>query len=75
MKLNELLKQPEGRRLEFKEKFPKKADLCTNALLLISDDPLKHQFFPYAKIECARFKGTQQELEKYLWGAEKKRNL
>ena len=30
----------------------------TNALLLISDDPLKQQFFPYAKIECARFKGT-----------------
>ena len=30
----------------------------TNALLLISDDPLKQQLFPYAKIECARFKGT-----------------
>ena len=30
----------------------------TNALLLISDDPLKQELFPYAKIECARFKGT-----------------
>ena len=93
MKLNDLLKQPEGRRIQFKENFPQKADLCktviafandaggevfigikdsprkvvgvsedelkpTNALLLISDDPLKQQLFPYAKIECARFKGT-----------------
>ncbi len=34
------------------KKFP------TNALILLSDDQLRHQLFPYAKIECARFKGT-----------------
>ncbi|HHJ50745.1 MAG TPA: ATP-dependent DNA helicase [Phaeodactylibacter sp.] len=33
-------------------KFP------THALVLLSDDPLKSQLFPYAKIECAKFKGT-----------------
>ena len=30
----------------------------TNALLLLSDSPLKSEIFPYAKIECGRFKGT-----------------
>ncbi len=30
----------------------------TNALILLSDDELRKQMFPYAKIECARFKGT-----------------
>jgi len=29
----------------------------TNALVLLSDDELRKQQFPYAKIECARFKG------------------
>ncbi|UBM62787.1 putative DNA binding domain-containing protein [Candidatus Sulfidibacterium hydrothermale] len=33
-------------------KFP------TNALILLSGDPLRNALFPYAKIECARFKGT-----------------
>ncbi|MDT8432970.1 MAG: ATP-binding protein, partial [Bacteroidales bacterium] len=33
-------------------------DLPTIALILLSDDPLRKQQFPYAKIECARFKGT-----------------
>jgi predicted HTH transcriptional regulator len=32
-------------------------NLPTNALILLSEDPLRHQLFPYAKIECARFKG------------------
>ncbi len=32
--------------------------LPTNALILLSDDELRKQLFPYAKIECARFKGT-----------------
>lgn len=31
---------------------------ATNALILLSDDPLRKEMFPYAKIECARFKGT-----------------
>jgi len=30
----------------------------TNALILLSDDDLRNQLFPYAKIECALFKGT-----------------
>ncbi|MBI4645431.1 MAG: ATP-dependent DNA helicase, partial [Bacteroidia bacterium] len=29
----------------------------TNALVLLSDDDLRGKLFPYAKIECARFKG------------------
>ena len=28
------------------------------ALILLSDDELQRQYFPYSKIECARFKGT-----------------
>lgn len=32
--------------------------LPTNALVLLSDDEIRKQLFPYAKIECARFKGT-----------------
>lgn len=31
----------------------------TNALVLLSDDDLKNRLFPYAKIECARFKGKE----------------
>ena len=31
----------------------------TNALVLLSDDQLRRELFPYAKIECARFKGTE----------------
>ena len=30
----------------------------THALILLSDDELRKQLFPLAKIECARFKGT-----------------
>jgi len=30
----------------------------TYAMILLSDDPLRYKLFPYAKIECARFKGT-----------------
>ncbi len=44
-KLN-LIKEDQNR------KFP------TNALVLLSNDSLRNQLFPYAKIECARFKGT-----------------
>lgn len=33
-------------------------NLPTFALILLSDDELQKQYFPYAKIECARFKGT-----------------
>ena len=30
----------------------------TQAAVLLSDAPVRKQLFPYAKIECARFKGT-----------------
>ena len=33
----------------------------TNALVLFSDDELRNSIFHYAKVECARFKGTQSE--------------
>ena len=33
-------------------------NLPTNALILLSDDELRKKLFPYAKIECARFKGA-----------------
>ena len=32
--------------------------LPTYAIILLSDDELRKQLFPYAKIECARFKGA-----------------
>ena len=44
-KLN-LFKEEQG------AKFP------VNALVLLSDDKIRTTMFPYAKIECARFKGT-----------------
>ncbi len=33
----------------------------TNAMILLSDDELQNNFFHYAKVECARFKGTSIE--------------
>lgn len=33
----------------------------TNALILFSDDDLRNSMFHYAKVECARFKGTGSE--------------
>mgnify|MGYP006287906663 CR=1 FL=1 len=38
------------------EKYP------TNAALLLSEGINKNRFFPYAKIECARFKGTDTKV-------------
>jgi predicted HTH transcriptional regulator len=34
----------------------------TNAALLLSDSPARKKFFPYAKMECARFKGTDRRV-------------
>ncbi|MFI3261346.1 MAG: putative DNA binding domain-containing protein [Rikenellaceae bacterium] len=34
----------------------------TNALLLLSDDSLRNTFFHFAKVECARFKGTTSDV-------------
>ncbi|MDR1161057.1 MAG: putative DNA binding domain-containing protein [Tannerellaceae bacterium] len=33
----------------------------SNALVLLSDDELRHSLFPFAKVECARFKGITSE--------------
>jgi len=35
--------------------------LPTNALILFSDNTCRKDFFPYSKIECARFKGTTSD--------------
>lgn len=34
----------------------------TNALILLSDDELRNSMFPFAKVECARFKGTTTDV-------------
>ncbi len=37
--------------------------LCpTHAALLLSDGPARKRYFPYAKVECARFKGTERRI-------------
>jgi ATP-dependent DNA helicase RecG len=46
LKKLDLLKEHQGSRL------------AVNALVLFSDGRVREQMFPYAKIECARFKGT-----------------
>ena len=35
---------------------------ATNAALLLSEAPVRKRFFPYAKIECARFKGVDKRV-------------
>jgi ATP-dependent DNA helicase RecG len=50
---NEILTKMELTRLVQNQTFP------LNALILMSDDEIKKQLFPYAKIECARFKGNK----------------
>ena len=37
-------------------------DYSTNAALLLCGSEHKQRFFPYAKIECARFKGTKTDI-------------
>jgi predicted HTH transcriptional regulator len=34
----------------------------SNAALLLFDSPVRKQFFPFAKIECARFKGIDKRV-------------
>ncbi|SPD71997.1 putative transcriptional regulator [uncultured Desulfobacterium sp.] len=34
----------------------------THAALLLSDSHIRRRYFPYAKIECARFKGTEKRV-------------
>jgi Predicted transcriptional regulator containing an HTH domain and an uncharacterized domain shared with the mammalian protein Schlafen len=38
-----------------------KTEYPTNALILFSDDELRNSMFHFAKVECARFKGTSSE--------------
>jgi len=56
-KTGEKLTIPVLSKLEFFRQEQGK-NLPTYALILLSDDELRKQQFPYAKIECARFKGT-----------------
>lgn len=37
-------------------------DYSTNGCILLSDNPAIHGLFPYAKIECARFKGHTSDV-------------
>lgn len=36
-------------------------DYFTHAALLLADREIKNRYFPYAKVECARFKGTNTD--------------
>ena len=56
MKITELIHQPEGRRIEFKESLPTGSDLAKTIVAFAND--AGGELFPYAKIECARFKGS-----------------
>ncbi|MEW6380920.1 MAG: RNA-binding domain-containing protein [bacterium] len=55
-----------GRPLDNNEQLKNLGLLCcerdqlypTHAAVLLSDSPVRKRLFPYAKIECARFKGT-----------------
>lgn len=40
---------------EYEKQYP------TVSAVLLSDNEIKHHYFPYAKIECARFKGTKTD--------------
>ncbi|MDR1780253.1 MAG: putative DNA binding domain-containing protein [Tannerella sp.] len=64
----QFFKEKTGETLDFQ--ILKKLDLVkkeqntyypTNALLLFSDDTLRNSYFHFAKVECARFKGTDSE--------------
>jgi predicted HTH transcriptional regulator len=48
------------RKLEL-VKISQEIEYPTQALVLFSDDALRNALFHYAKVECARFKGTQSE--------------
>lgn len=51
----QVLRKLELVKIEQDKEYP------TNALVLLSDDTLRNQMFPNAKVECARFKGTGTE--------------
>ena len=56
-KTGEKLSVPTLKKLELL-KLNHDIEYPTNALLLFSDDNLRNHYFHFAKVECARFKGT-----------------
>ncbi|MDI9593458.1 MAG: RNA-binding domain-containing protein [Bacteroidales bacterium] len=59
-KTDELLDTQTLRKLEL-IKTVSGTEYPTNALILFSDDMLRNSVFPFAKVECARFKGVSSE--------------
>jgi Predicted transcriptional regulator containing an HTH domain and an uncharacterized domain shared with the mammalian protein Schlafen len=59
-KTGEVLDVQTLRKLEL-VKMLSGAEYPTNALVLFSDDELRRSLFPFAKVECARFKGTTSD--------------
>jgi len=59
-KAGEILDNQTLRKLEL-TKDVQGTEYPTNALVLFSDDELRQSMFHFAKVECARFKGTNSE--------------
>ena len=59
-KTGEALDTQTLRKLELVKNM-NETEYSTNALVLFSDDELRRSLFPFAKVECARFKGTSSE--------------
>jgi len=59
-KTGEILDNQSLRKMEL-TKDVQGTEYPTNALVLFSDDELRQSLFHFAKVECARFKGTSSE--------------
>ena len=59
-KTGEVLDAQTLRKLEL-VKTTSGTEYPTNALVLFSDDVIRRSLFPFAKVECARFKGTTSD--------------
>ncbi len=59
-KTGEILDNQTLRKLELTKDF-QGTEYPVNALVLFSDDKLRQSMFHFAKVECARFKGTSSE--------------
>ena len=59
-KTGETLETQTLRKLEL-VKTMNETEYPTNALVLFSDDELRRSLFPFAKVECARFKGISSD--------------
>ena len=59
-KTDEILDTNTLRKLELVKNI-QGATYPTHALILLSDDDIRNTLFPFAKIECARFKGTRPD--------------